>query len=441
MNSTFPYNTISAACGLALLTPLATLGAPPDATPAFDSVAESTLSAKQKQAGGQHKGRKAVKQVYTIKMRPGLDKKTTKADRVQFAVGPGNTVEHRFHHIEKRADGYTWFGGDPHGMSHSAIVVHGNDMVGSIRENGKLYRIESAGDGAQQVIEVDESKIQMEGLGDLKKLGLNDTATEPVANRSDPDRPPAVDPTMTQAPRLFLSESPPPPTTTINVLVVYTQAAYDQTAAAIEWGTIPLAASETNSAFKNSSAGSIAIQVVKIAKVTYTEKDITADLNALRYKDGNMDEVFTLRDANKADLVIMITGNYGISGTCGLAPLNTGLSADSGFAVVSNFCSTGIYGFAHELGHTMGLDHDTYVVQKEGRSTAGYNHGYVNMGLYHTIMAYDLACTDRGLSCAPIMYFSNPSVSYLLTATGTTATENNAKVLLDNAVKVAAFRL
>ena len=84
------------------------------------------------------------------------------------------------------------------------------------------------------------------------------------------------------------------------------------------------------------------------------------------------------------------------------------------FGVIDNYNSQGIYGFSHELGHIIGMEHDIYTNQKTGKgSTSGYNHGFVNKGLWRTVMAYSIECSDSGLECGPVPYFSNPSVSYL----------------------------
>ncbi len=441
MNLKLTSSMIAAACHFAWLAPLAAHAAPPAATPAFDNVAEASLSAKQKKSFDDFRsGRsgRGVKSVHGARLRAGLDKKNRRSDRVQFAVGGAKTVEHRFHHLDRDAEGYTWVGGDPRSSNYSVMRVHGNDAMGYIRENGKLYKVESAGEGVQEVIEVDESKIMIEGLDGMKQaIALAPQPPEHIAAHTAMQ--PAEEPS---SPRLYLSEAPPAPTTNIDLLVVYTQAAYDATLAAVEWGTIPISVNDTNAAFKNSGASNIAVKAVKIAKVNYTESDIKTDLSRLRGKgDGYLDDVHTLRDQFKADGVIMITGNRSANEACGLAPLNTSANADDAFAVISSFCSTAIYGFAHELGHTLGMDHDTYAVQKELRNTSSSfnNYGMVVQGLYRTIMSYELECSDKGLACAPILYFSNPSISYFFIATGS-STRNNANMLTTNAPKYAAFR-
>jgi hypothetical protein len=176
------------------------------------------------------------------------------------------------------------------------------------------------------------------------------------------------------------------------------------------------------------------VEAVHKAKVTYTEVDVTTDTNRLQNpSDGYMDNVHALRDQYKADVVMLITKSRG-SGACGRA-YTIGADAAGAFAIIDVFCSTGIYGFGHELGHLVGMRHDPYV-----DSTPGYNHGYVNKGLWRTMMAYEKQCTDSGLLCAPVMYFSNPSVNYLFIATGTAATHDNARVLRERAATVAAFK-
>ena len=100
----------------------------------------------------------------------------------------------------------------------------------------------------------------------------------------------------------------------------------------------------------------------------------------------------------------------------------------------------GYYSFAHELGHLMGARHD----ENHDSSTTpyAYGHGYehpssVSGQSFRTIMAY--AC-DAPASCDPrIQYWSSPNVKYIGIATGTSATNDNVRVLNATAGTVAAF--
>jgi hypothetical protein len=70
-------------------------------------------------------------------------------------------------------------------------------------------------------------------------------------------------------------------------------------------------------------------------------------------------------------------------------------------------------------------------------SPYAYGHGYVvPSNQWRTIMAYGDACGN----CTRIQYFSNPSISYQGAATGTSSTNDVARVHRDRVSTVAAFR-
>ena len=129
-------------------------------------------------------------------------------------------------------------------------------------------------------------------------------------------------------------------------------------------------------------------------------------------------------------------------GFCGIGFLMTTVSASfasSGFNVVKRTCATGYYSFGHELGHNMGLRHDVTV--DSGTTPFVYAHGYVDVvHQFRTVMAYNNACTDSGVNCTRIQYFSNPNVNFSGFTTGNTATANNALALDNTRVTVANFR-
>ena len=152
-------------------------------------------------------------------------------------------------------------------------------------------------------------------------------------------------------------------------------------------------------------------------EVAYTEAgDIGVDLDRITAtSDGYIDNVHTLRDTYKADMVSLITETPG-SRYCGIAWLMNGVNpgfAPNAFSVVERGCATGYYSFGHELGHNHGPQ------PRPGRSRRArgaysllVRHKWTG---YRTVMAY--APGTR------ILYFSNPNVSYLGTPTGVSEAE------------------
>ena len=229
---------------------------------------------------------------------------------------------------------------------------------------------------------------------------------------------------------------------TIDVMVAYTPAARDAAGGVPAMqALIALGVTETNAAYAN--AGVIQrIRLVHAVEVSYTESgDFATDLNRVAGKtDGYIDNIHTLRDQYGADAVSLWIESAG--STCGVARVMTTVSVgfeSNAFNVVNRSCATGYYSFAHELGHNMGLRHDTYM--DPGTTPYAYAHGYVDptQGL-RTVMGYNDACAAVSRNCTRIQWFSNPGINYNTFTTGNANTAN-AKLALDNTrTTVANFR-
>jgi peptidyl-Asp metalloendopeptidase len=227
---------------------------------------------------------------------------------------------------------------------------------------------------------------------------------------------------------------------TIDVMVAYTAAARNGAGGATAMSSlINLMISETNTSYSNSGINP-RVRRVHAVEVSYTESgNLSTDLSRLRSTtDGHMDNVHSLRNTYKADLVGLITES---GSACGVGYLMTTVStsfASNGFSVTKRSCATGNYSFGHELGHNMGAHHDSYVTTSSGAYT--YSYGYVYLaGRWRTIMAYNNRCADAGTSCTRIQYWSNPNRFYNGVATGT-STADNARTLNNTAYTVANFR-
>ena len=229
---------------------------------------------------------------------------------------------------------------------------------------------------------------------------------------------------------------------TIDVMVAYTPAARNAAGGVPAMQTlIALGVTETNAAYAN--AGVIQrIRLVHAVEVSYTESgDFATDLNRVAGKtDGYIDNIHALRDQYGADAVSLWIESAG--STCGIAWVMTTVSAgfeSSAFNVINRSCATGYYSFAHELGHNMGLRHDTYV--DAATTPYAYAHGYVDPAHnFRTVMGYNDACAAVSRNCTRIQWFSNPGINYGAFTTGN-ATSANAKLALDNTrTTVANFR-
>jgi hypothetical protein len=313
-------------------------------------------------------------------------------------------------------------------MNNGTLVFGDGVVTGNIRPGwgSVIYQIRVSPTGIQTVQEVDTNKFPVE----LEPI--------PVAPPAAPDKGGSAAPNV--SPQGFNAPvAAPDDGTTINVMVVYTPAARLAVGGvAAMQSLIALGVSETNQGYTNSGVIQ-RITLAHSAEVVYTEvvgagAAFSPALSALTSKtDGVMDEVHTLRDTYKADMVSLWIND---TGSCGLAWLMTTASLafeSSAFSVVHHGCATGYYSFGHEMGHNQGAHHDV-AVAGGGTGVYPYSHGWVDtMSQFRTIMAYGNACGN----CTRINYWSNPNGTYLGRTTGDTATANNA-LSHNNTVSIAA---
>ncbi len=227
----------------------------------------------------------------------------------------------------------------------------------------------------------------------------------------------------------------------IDVMVVYTPAArVAQGGTSAMLSLINLAISETNTAYGNSSIVQ-RVRLVHAAEVSLTESDIGTDLERLTDTDGVIDNVHTLRETYKADMVSLFGEGYTSAGACGVAWLMSGNNPgfeSHAFSVVDRTCATGYYSFGHEIGHNQGLNHAR--VDPVGAGAYDYSYGYKDPDeAFRTVMAYD--CPG---GCPRVSHFSNPTVFYGGKTTGISDTEpdsaDNAKSLNNTRITVANWR-
>lgn len=303
--------------------------------------------------------------------------------------------------VEKLAPGKTAYSGRLRGAAFGTLnmVVEHGIVQASLTHPGGAYQVRYAGHGVHSIEQIDPASLPPDG----EPLIPNTPIRAPQAGlRAAQDNSVAAD-----------------DGSTIDVLVVYDAAARNSAGGAAAMSTlIDLAISETNTGYANSGI----VPRVRLAHAEEVEYDETgfdwpATLNRLTQPgDGYLDSVQALRDAYKADEVVMLVDN---GASCGLAWLMDTVSHDfesNAYALVSWRCATGNYSFGHELGHNMGADHDWFASDAVS-SSYPYNKGYVNPGntpatRWYTVMASFQECGRRTISCTRILYWSNPLKTY-----------------------------
>ncbi|MDY6992584.1 MAG: M12 family metallo-peptidase, partial [Pseudomonadota bacterium] len=310
--------------------------------------------------------------------------------------------------------------------SEVVLIKKGNTLIGNISLSDSFYEIRSVGNDISVIHQIDQSQFPTEKF--LPVL-LPDEQVDTIASTDNSSITQLDNPTAADDGSI------------IDVMVVYTAAAQNG-----EGGEnnikalIDLAITETNTGYFNAQVNQ-RLNLVHAQKITYSESgfDWFTALERLRGKsDGHMDNVHSLRDTHKADVVVLLVNDFRY---CGLAYLMSTESASfesSAFSVVNTSCATGYYSFGHELGHLMGSHHDRGSAYSSGAFP--YSHGYQAPNeTFRTVMAYN--CSS---GCKRVNYWSNPNVTYNNIPTGVSETKSNsafnAKSLNNTADTVANFR-
>ncbi|MBN7138633.1 hypothetical protein A7A76_05845 [Lysobacter enzymogenes] len=350
---------------------------------------------------------------------------TETQDQLLLNLAPGVSLKAHKLQAQRKADGIViWQGmvGDPKAQlkrinrftgaelidnpEESAILVRqGDQMSGTVRSGGKLYRIDPLKTGGHAISLIDESKMPED---------------HPAAYAALPYTPVKLDPKFDEA---KAGEKAP---SVVRVMVVYTQAAANAVGNTLTKAN--LAITESNQSFAN-SAVNVRFELAGQYTNSYVSAGFDTDLSRFAgTSDGYLDSYHATRNSIAADVNVLIITDPAY---CGLGYLNS--SASNAFSVVGASCMTGYYSFAHEIGHNFGAHHDP----SNGNNTIyPYGHGYWGPGnAWRTIMAY--SC---GSNCPRLNYWSNPNITYNGAPMGTAAKSNNARVLNERAATVAAFR-
>ncbi len=281
-------------------------------------------------------------------------------------------------------------------------------MVGSLLQNGTLYKLRPAADGSTLIIQVSNETLIDHPEDYQEKVESQSKSPAAISQNDSADE--------------------------FTVIVAYTSGfaavAGDITA------YMDLLELETNTAYQNSDV-STSVKIVHSYQTSYVDTgDFFDDLTYFG-NEANPEaaELRTLRDSHNADLMIILTGNAGYS-FCGVAS-GIGVSEDQAYALASETCAVGYYSFGHEIGHLFGARH---IISQDSSSTPfSYGHGYCNVGTgeWRTVMAYNCPFNTGG---PRIQHWSNPNVTIASEPTGTVALEHNARVLNERALEVANFR-
>jgi hypothetical protein len=216
----------------------------------------------------------------------------------------------------------------------------------------------------------------------------------------------------------------------IDVIVAYTPKAAS-VYADMKRDLIDLAIEEGNESFRMSRLDHIRLRLVHAYQTKYVEEGIHFD-HVFRFADrgdGYMEEIHGLRDKYKADVAILIVDD---AKGCGLAT-RVHADAEEAFAVVHHECAATSYTLAHEIGHLIGARHEPAL--DKSKMPFPYGKGYVNGTKWRDIMSYKESCGG----CPRVPVWSSPKL-FIRGEVAGTADQDNARVISEQAARVAAFR-
>jgi Metallo-peptidase family M12B Reprolysin-like len=337
--------------------------------------------------------------------------------QVDLAVGADRVVSLKSERILVGQNGVrTWVGAMADERSAGRAYI--SEVDGHVY--GKIVTPETT-----YVVMVNGPKQSTE-VWDLAAMGM----TTPIRTRPDYAIPKVLGPSIAaQVASAEHLKALPTPQTTIDIMVVYTNALLTR------FGNVAMVNARINNLIAQAndsylrSEVAITLRLVRAESTTYTNSnDNGIALNDITTGAGAFSTIGATRNAYAADLVVLLRPfDYAMQTDCGYGHVGgfgqTALLSQYGYSVVGEGSDLGGSGylcrdetFTHELGHNMGLMHDRGRVLLENNQTiyygaTSYGFGYVVPATNPTvgdIMAY----ANSIVSCfsSPAVYRQGPTV-------------------------------
>ena len=341
--------------------------------------------------------------------------------------------------VDVRSDMCVWRGTvDGTGAPVTLMWWPGGKTAGMVQHQGKLFSIRHVGGEMHAVVAMAEDKMPPEHAPIPVRLRSNDPnlRDDPLVHQGDASifRPAMAAMRLPEAgiPEVVAREpSQPLKNAVIDVIVAYTRKAASNYTD-IRRDLVQLAVEEANESFIRSNISNVKLKLVHAYQTDYLEEGAHFD-HVWRFADkgdGYMDEIHSLRDKYRADVAVLIVDD---PKGCGLAT-RVFADADEAFAVVHHECAATTYSLAHEIGHLIGARHDLNLDKIV--VPFPYGHGYVDGTRWRSIMSYKESCGG----CTRLPVWSSPKLLIKGEAAGTLTQQDNARVIAEQAARVAAFR-
>jgi len=331
--------------------------------------------------------------------------------------------------ITKTQDGYIWRGvidgtGDP----VTLLWWPSGRLAGTVMFKGHAYVIKNLQGNMHGMLELTPDKMPPDHAAASKEMMQKmEMRTDPLVRDGDASMmlPAAMQPPpMKPQPAEGL-----PKDAEISLIVAYTKKAASHYADIVK-DMIDVAIAQTNQSFRDSGAGNVRVKLAHAYQTDYVENGSHFD-HVYRFRnkgDGSMDEIHGLRAKYAADVAVLIVDD---PMGCGLS-IRVAAEAPDAFTAIHHECAATMYSLAHEIGHLIGARHDRAL--DDTAQPFPYGHGFVHGKEWRTMMSYQESCD--GCPRRPI--WSSPDVKVGGEPAGDADT-NNAKVIRENAARVAAF--
>ena len=344
--------------------------------------------------------------VSTYSYRMDINGLTAEAQQFEFCLSPSVrvTADLKQSYLTE-SNSLVWEGqvaGTPTSLAHQLgnsimLVKRNNELRGTVWANGYLHRIWPLGGDLYKV-----QRLSKWSVLDQPQIITDLAISEANTDERIPE---------------------------ISVMIVFTSEANNILRDIYAFSDLVIA--ETNLGYRASGIKA-KLKLAHAAAHSYNEVPNVGNNKAVDLKrianpnDGYMDDVHELRNQHEADIVMLITSHDG--GQVG-SILST---PENAFGYVSYRSSTGVYTFAHEIGHLLGCKHDS--VNSDG--PYAFSHGYTDPNnSWRTIMAYPKWCDG----CSRLNLWSNPNITILGEPVGHVESSDAARTINMNASAFASF--
>jgi hypothetical protein len=363
-------------------------------------------------------------------------KRTAEPAKITVAFSDNTTITIVRTSVDIRPDMCIWRGTVEGTDAQVTLMWWANGkMTGTVQGRGRPQSIRHLGGDYYAVVEMGEDRMPQEHAAMRADPRIDPSLRDdPLVRHGDASglkaRPPAVKAEPAPTAKVLPARAAASRDVTIDVIVAYTRKAAGYYSD-VKRELVDLSIEEANNSFRVSNLGNVKLRLVHTYQTDYVEEGQHFD-HVWRFADkgdGYMEEIHGLRDRYKADVAVLIADD---PQGCGLA---TRVYADpnEAFAVVHHECAVATYSVAHEIGHLIGARHDLSLDRI--MTPFPYGHGYVNGTKWRDIMSYKESCGG----CPRLPVWSSPTVKVRGEVAGT-ADLDNARVIAEQAARVAAFR-